>query len=737
MSLFKNLNIKRYTMIASTAALLLAGSVGAVDAAGLLSPKDGTTPPLNIRDHAVNVVIEDGYAITQVEQVFTNPNASDFEATYSFPIPDKAAVSEFTYWIDGKPVSGEVLPKQKAQEVYDKEKAAGRETAITKQNSFKTFDMSVWPVRAGKDVRVRLSYIQPAHLDTGIGRYLYPLEDGGTDQQAKSFWSTNDTVTGNFSFDLEIRSGYPIQTVRLPAHPNAQISRDNEGDWHVHIGNMGSAAQTSKPASDDIIAPTSTTVVGPKANPAPLIAVTPTTNTQETAPMPIASVPTGGVQAAPFRLDQDIALYWKLQDGLPGSVDVISHKEVGNKRGTFMLAVTPGDDLKKITEGRDWVFVLDISGSMKGKFATLAEGVSEGLRKLTPKDRFRIVYFNDKSSGNSSFKNATKANINQALSELGAVQPNGGTNLYAGMAHGLRSLDADRSAGIVLVTDGVANVGETHKRAFIKMVDKQDIRLSTLVMGNNANRPLLKAISYASGGTSISVSNSDDVVGAVLSATSKLTHEAMHDVSVSIDGVKTSDVAPARIGTIYRGQQLVLFGHYWGSGKADITLNAKVSGKPVSYKVQHAFPEQQTRNPEVERLWAYAAIEDMMQEMDLFGEQDDIKQAATDLAVETSLVTPFTSMVVVQEKVFANYGIDRLNKARLTKEAAAQTQRAKQPVQSQQIAQAKSPFKKSQASYSGSSGGGSGAFDVFDVLLLILASIPMIGMYMRREKEKS
>lgn len=736
MSFFKNLNIKRYAMVASTAALLLAGSVGSADAAGLLSPKDGSTPPLDIRDHAVNVVIEDGYAITQVEQVFANPNASDFEATYSFPIPDKAAVSEFTYWIDGKPVSGEVLPKQKAQDVYDKEKAAGRETAITKQNSYKTFDMSVWPVRAGKDVRVRLSYIQPAHLDTGVGRYLYPLEEGGTDQQAASFWSTNDTVTGNFSFDLEIRSGYPIQTVRLPAHPNAQISRDTEGDWHVHIGHAGNAGQSASPVSDEITAPPSTTSVGPNTLPAPVIAITPSPNAEETVSSAAASIPSGGIQAAPFRLDQDIALYWKLQDGLPGSVDVISHKEAGKKRGTFMLAVTPGDDLKKITEGRDWVFILDISGSMKSKFATLAEGVSEGLRKLTPKDRFRIVYFNDKSSGTNGFKNATKANIDQALNELGAVQPNGGTNLYAGMAHGLQSLDADRSAGIVLVTDGVANVGETHKRAFIKMVDKQDVRLSTLVMGNNANRPLLKAISYASGGTSISVSNSDDVVGAVLSATSKLTHEAMHDVTVNIDGVKTSDVAPARIGTIYRGQQLVLFGHYWGSGKANITLNAKVSGKPVSYKVQHTFPEQQTRNPEIERLWAFAAIEDMMQEMDLFGEQDDIKQAATDLAVETSLVTPFTSMVVVQDKVFANYGIDRLNKARLSKETAAQNQRAKQSVQPQQVAKVTSPFKNNQASYSGSSGGGSGAIDMIDMLLLILASVPIIGMYARRQRAK-
>ena len=56
-------------------------------------------------------MVEDGYAITTIEQVFANPQAADLEAIYSFPVPRKAAVSEFTYWIDGKPVSAEVLEK--------------------------------------------------------------------------------------------------------------------------------------------------------------------------------------------------------------------------------------------------------------------------------------------------------------------------------------------------------------------------------------------------------------------------------------------------------------------------------------------------------------------------------------------------------------------------------------------------------------------------------------------------
>ena len=77
-----------------------------------------------------DMTIEDGYAITEVDQTFSNPNQQDLEAIYSFPTPEKGVVSEFTVWIDGKPVIGEVLEKQKAQQLYEEEKAAGRDAGM-------------------------------------------------------------------------------------------------------------------------------------------------------------------------------------------------------------------------------------------------------------------------------------------------------------------------------------------------------------------------------------------------------------------------------------------------------------------------------------------------------------------------------------------------------------------------------------------------------------------------------
>ena len=208
---------KKFFSIVAAALLLGQGA----NAAGLMTPASGQLAELEIRQHDVNVVIEDGYAITHVDQVFYNPHNSELEAIYSFPVPDKASVGEFTYWIDGKPITGEVVEKNRAREIYEQEKSQGRETALTEKDEYKTFDSSVYPVRPQQEVKIRLVYIQPVHVDSGIGRYVYPLEEGGVDEEKLAFWTYNKAVTQSFSFNLSLRSSYPVDDLRLPQHPQA------------------------------------------------------------------------------------------------------------------------------------------------------------------------------------------------------------------------------------------------------------------------------------------------------------------------------------------------------------------------------------------------------------------------------------------------------------------------------------------------------------------------------------
>ena len=105
----------------------------------------------------------------------------------------------------------------------------------------------------------------------------------------------------------------------------------------------------------------------------------------------------------------------------------MTYKPDASGRGTFMLTFTPGDDLPIIENGRDWVFVLDVSGSMQGKFATLANGVQQALGKLNPNDRFRIFTFNDSARElTSGYVNASVENVSHYTAEVGRLQAGSG-----------------------------------------------------------------------------------------------------------------------------------------------------------------------------------------------------------------------------------------------------------------------------------------------------------------------
>ena len=186
-------------------------------------------------------------------------------------------------------------------------------------------------MRAGQDTRVRLVYYQPISIDLNIGRYVYPLEEGGVDEERVAFWSVDDVVSEQFSFQLHLKSAFPVKDVRVPHYQTQAIiqkkdAKDAAGHGAIYEVNL--------------------------------------------------DYPEGGT------LSQDIVVYYRLEDTVPARVELIPYHGAGAKQGTFMAVVTPGASLQPISSGTDWTFVLDVSGSMGGnKISTLVDGVSRGNRQ--------------------------------------------------------------------------------------------------------------------------------------------------------------------------------------------------------------------------------------------------------------------------------------------------------------------------------------------------------------------
>lgn len=649
-------------------ALLLAAflCLPLVNAAGTLTPVGSTQTPIQIRQHQVRVVINNGFARTEVVQTFFNPNAADCEAVYAFPVPKSASLSEVTIRTGEKVLQGEVLPKAAADTVYAEEKKAGNDVGHAQKNSYQTYEFRVAPVRAQSEVTLRFQYYQPLEIDAGVGRYLYPLEDGGTDDMARNFWTAQTQVEGQLDIGVELKSAWPVSDVRVPGFDQTSSRKLAEGHWEVSLVRTGA------------------------------------------------------------KLDRDFVLYYRLADNLPGRMELIPYRASKDQPGTFMLIVTPGVDLQPLRQGADYSLVLDVSGSMQAKLATLARGVAQTIGSLKPEDRFRIVTFNQSAREVVGWTPATTQNVAQAIETVKALRSGGSTNLFEGVRLGLTGLDADRATSIVLVTDGVTNTGIVSPARFHELLKQYDVRVFGFLMGNSANWPLLRTIADASGGFYTPISNDDDIVGQLLLAKGKVTHEALHDASCKFGGsVRVHDTTGDVVRKIYRGQQLVLFGRYDNPGNATITLHAKLTGEDKTYTVNTVLPEIDASNPEIERLWALAMIE-QIEAKEAIGAlpASETKGMIEELGVKYQLVTDHTSMVVLDDASFARRGIERRNQARTLVEQQAQAARTLQPIANHRIDQAQPAFP-SKANHV-SHGGGAIGVDLGNALvfaLLIAASI--------------
>ncbi|HEX6885856.1 MAG TPA: VIT and VWA domain-containing protein [Planctomycetota bacterium] len=629
-------------------------------AGGTLKARGSPDQAIQIRDHAVTVSIVDGFARTEVAQTFYNPNDRDLEAIYAFPVPESASLSEMTILAGERELHGEVVRAEEAERVYAEEKDSGQDAGLAKRDAYRTFEFRLARVPAQGEARFRFVYYQPLALDAGVGRYVYPLEDGGTDDVARRFWEREETVQRSFEFHLELASAWPVEELRLPGlEASAVLQRLDVGRWQA-----------------DVLA--------------------------------------GGGHT----LTRDVVVYYRLQDDLPGRVELVPYRASVEAPGTFQLVLTPGIDLAPLARGADHVFVLDVSGSMEGKLHTLAGGVARALGELRPEDRFRVVSFSEEAREVVPWTAATPEEVARALSALEGLRSEGSTNLYAGLALGMKELDDDRATSLVLVTDAVANTGETDPRRFAALMRTHDLRVFGFLLGNSANWPLMRTIADASGGFYAAVSNADDILGQILLAKQKVTHEALHDAQLSFSGVKVHDVSALR-SKVYHGQQLVLFGRYAEPGPLEITLRARLTGEDRTYRATAILPPLDTEHPELERLWALDRIEHIEAARDL-GElsASESADAIAHLGVAYQLVTDETAMLVLDDEAFERHGVERRNRERTEREHRAQAARAAAPRPSARVDAGAPAFPE--RAHTTRSGGG--ALDLGGLLLALLGA---------------
>lgn len=195
----------------------------AVGAAGMLIPEDRHLPPLAIQSHRVDVEVEAGVAKTHVTEVFVNHTNRRLEATFLFPLPREAALTDFALYVNGKRQSGEVMPAERAREIYEDIVRRMRDPGLLEYMGSGLIRMRVFPVEPGKTTRVEVSYSHPLPFDAGVYEYTYPMKTGRSASR----------VEQDLTLTVRISSRQPLKSVYCPTHEVGITRRD---DYHAVAG---------------------------------------------------------------------------------------------------------------------------------------------------------------------------------------------------------------------------------------------------------------------------------------------------------------------------------------------------------------------------------------------------------------------------------------------------------------------------------------------------------------------
>ncbi len=201
----------RCRMLLVTASLVL--SVGSwANGQGLLVDRRAEVPiagSFQVERIEVNAEVKEQVAQVRVSQTLSNPTSRTIEAEYLFPVPNAGAIQNVVLLVDGTELVGEVLDANKAKAIYEEIVRRKRDPALLEYMGRGLIKTSVFPIPAGAERTVTMTYTELLKRDQNIVEFSYPF---GTQK------FTNKPIE-TLDFSLKVKSQNAIQTLYSPSHP--------------------------------------------------------------------------------------------------------------------------------------------------------------------------------------------------------------------------------------------------------------------------------------------------------------------------------------------------------------------------------------------------------------------------------------------------------------------------------------------------------------------------------------
>ena len=555
----------------------------------IVPPPEPPVSSYKIKELDVHVQLQEQVAKVQVTQSFVNTGSRVMEVCFMFPLPYDGAIDQLTLLVDGKEFAAKLLEKGDARRIYEGIVRKNQDPALLEWMGAGMFQTSVFPVPPGAERKVTLRYSQLCKKDRGLTDFTFPLSTARYTSQPLE----------KLNVQVAITSQTEIKNVYSPTH-GVEIKRDSRN------ATVTFKAENQIPTSD-------------------------------------------------FRLFYDVGA------GQLGT-GVLSYHPRPDEDGFFLMLASP--EIKADSSDRPKktvLFVVDRSGSMSGEKIEQAKGALKFvLNNLREGDMFNIVAYD---TAVESFRpELEKFNDETRKAALGYVEglyAGGGTNIDGALAAALAQIkDTTRPNYVLFLTDGLPTVGETNEMRIVantKKTNQVHARVVAFGVGYDVNSRLLDKLARSNFGQSEYVRPNENIEDRVSRLYAKIEAPVMTDLAISFsldelrpeDGGAVNRVYPKDSFDLFEGEQLVIVGRYKMGGVAKVTVKGSVAGQPKAFD----FPADLAKESRdetyafVEKLWALRRVGELIDEMDLNGQNPELVRELVQLSTQHGILTPYTSFL--------------------------------------------------------------------------------------------
>jgi Ca-activated chloride channel family protein len=548
-------------------------------------------------------------ARTEVTAEFVNTHDTPLEATYVFPLPDRAAVTGMTMTADDRTVTAELRERGAAREQYDQAIAAGQRASIAEEERPDVFTMRAGNILPGERIVVRLSLVGPLPYEDGAATFRFPLV-------VAPRYIPGDLLSGPSAGDGQTSDTDAVPDasrisppVLLPGFPNPLrlsigVTVDPAG---LELGEVRSSLHT-------------------------------------------VTEQDGQLRIAPGeRADRDFVLRLSYA---PGGQTAVAVPDGEGGEGTYQVVLLPPAETAA-PRPKDVVLLLDRSGSMGGwKMVAARRAAARVIDTLTSTDRFAVLTFDhqvERPDGlDAGLNEATDRNRYRAVEHLARADARGGTELLSPLTTGLGLLadSSGRDRVLVLVTDGQVGNEDQIVHEVTPLIGST--RLHTIGIDRAVNAGFLGRLAALGAGRAELVESEDRLDEAMEHIHRRIGAPLVTRLSIAGEGFAPLDGtrSPHRLPGLYPGVPLVITGRYAGAATGSLT----VTGRTRDDKEFHTtIAVQEGAETAVVKQWARARLRDLE---DAYAAGDrTLEQQIVDTSLRFGVLCRFTAYVAVDERV--------------------------------------------------------------------------------------